>query len=139
MAMSEKYSKRWKACGSYAHLATVNGRDAQQRVEDIREMMKEKYGRQYSGNLYHAYRKMAHYSKAVDPHSKCVYPHHLAGFLNDLGVAATEVEACRLLHRELSVKSLRQPFGVATFYAVATGKEPNASRRLTRATSGPLP
>ena len=36
----------------------------------------DKNDRQFSGNLYHAYRKMAHYSDAVDPHSKCVNPRH---------------------------------------------------------------
>ena len=138
MATSGRYSKRWKACGSYAHLASPSGRDSEKRVEEIREMLQEKYQRQLSGNVYHAYRKMAHYSQAVDPHTRCVYPNHLAGFLNDLGVAATEVEACRLLHRDVSVTSLKQPFGVATLYAVATG-EPKGSRRLTRSTSQVFP
>lgn len=103
----------------------------QRRVSDIRQMMQDKYNRQLSGNLYQAYRKMAHYSNAVDPHSKCVYPRHLAIFLGELGVPATEKEACILLHREVSLKSFNEPFGMATFHAVATGKSPQRSSSLT--------
>ena len=117
-----RYSNRWKACGCYAHLAAPNPRDSQKRVNEVRQMMIDKYNRQFSGNLYHAYRKMAHYSNADDPHSKCVYPRHLALFIGELGVSVTERDACSLLHRDVSAKSLDQPFGMATFHAVVTGK-----------------
>jgi len=128
---AERYSNRWKACGSYAHLAAANSMHTQRRISEIRQMMQEKYNRQLSGNLYQAYRKMAHYSNAVDPHGKCVYPHNLALFVGELGVPITEKDACLLLHREVSAKSLDQPFGMATFHAVATGKSLRRSRSFT--------
>jgi len=103
----------------------------QRRASDIRQMLQDKYNRQLSGNLYQAYRKMAHYSNAVDPHSKCVYPHHLAIFIGELGVPVTEKDACILLHREVSAKSLNQPFGMATFHAVATGQSLQKSKSFT--------
>ena len=127
----DRYSNRWKACGCYAHLAAANSMQTQRRVSDIRQMLQDKYNRQLSGNLYQAYRKMAHYSNAVDPHSKCVYPHHLAIFIGELGVPVTEKDACILLHREVSAKSLNQPFGMATFHAVATGQSLQKSKSFT--------
>ncbi|CAK9028890.1 unnamed protein product, partial [Durusdinium trenchii] len=136
LSPSSIYSNRWKACGCYAHLASPELRDAEKRVADIRQMMKDKNDRQFSGNLYHAYRKMAHYSDAVDPHSKCVNPRHLARYLGELGVTATEQEACRLLNRTVSAANLRRPFSIATFYTVATGGIPSDSSGRASRTSG---
>ena len=124
-----KHDTKWKACGTYAHLAVSgcqDSGDSNKRVAEVREMLQEKYNRQLSGNIYHAYRRMAHYTNATDPHQKCLYPRHLARFLGDLGVSVSESEACSLLCRERSAKSLRQPFGAATFHAAMLGKCPSS-------------
>ena len=41
LSPSSIYSNRWKACGCYAHLASPELRDAEKRVADIRQMMKD--------------------------------------------------------------------------------------------------
>ena len=116
---AERFDTKWRACGTYAHLAhSTSTLTEKERVEHIRGMLKEKYSRQCSSNLYHAYRKMAHYSDAVDPHSKCVYPQHFAHFLGDLGVSVTAKEACQLLSKEPTPANLAKPFGAATLYAM---------------------
>ena len=119
-----RFDTRWRACGTYAHLADSTSTPAgRARVEQIHEMLKEKYSRQASSNLYHAYRKMAHYSNAVDPHSRCVYPRHFAHFLGELGVSVTAREACQLLRKEPTAANLAKPFGAATLYAMVAKAE----------------
>ncbi|CAK9060193.1 Bifunctional lysine-specific demethylase and histidyl-hydroxylase NO66, partial [Durusdinium trenchii] len=61
---------------------------------------------------------------------------HLARYLGELGVTATEQEACRLLNRTVSAANLRRPFSIATFYTVATGGIPSDSSGRASRTSG---
>eukprot|EP00931_Biecheleriopsis_adriatica_P003692 TRINITY_DN105468_c0_g1_i1.p1 TRINITY_DN105468_c0_g1~~TRINITY_DN105468_c0_g1_i1.p1 ORF type:complete len:259 (+),score=23.83 TRINITY_DN105468_c0_g1_i1:46-822(+) len=129
----------WRAYGSFANLASSQSSPSSsalplssgERVRQVHAMLKEKFKRHKSSNIYHGFRNMAHYGEGNVSKVPCVYPRHLVRFVGDLGAPITEQEALKLLSRVQSAPALDKPVGMGTFHELVIARPRSGDPRFT--------
>eukprot|EP00927_Polykrikos_kofoidii_P061065 TRINITY_DN55957_c0_g1_i1.p1 TRINITY_DN55957_c0_g1~~TRINITY_DN55957_c0_g1_i1.p1 ORF type:complete len:307 (-),score=21.04 TRINITY_DN55957_c0_g1_i1:211-1071(-) len=129
----------WRSCGRFVDVAqqVVTPRASEQQLHRVREMLQDRFDSHRSGNIFHAFRRMAHESDAVDPRSRRVQPGDVARYLRDLGAPSLSVEDTEKLLAPARTRSTAGgSVGMGTLHNLVLGRPSSADIRSDRSQVG---